>query len=115
MLDVTLYPELSDLVLLSDAVVSDYSSLVVDVLASDTPLALFVPDKEDFDEVGWFVDLFGEPPGPVATTTEELLPWLAEIGDGRRTPYPGRTALADRLLPLDDGHAAARVVAAEWG
>jgi CDP-glycerol glycerophosphotransferase len=111
MLDVTLYPELSDLVLLSDAVVSDYSSLVVDVLASDTPLALFVPDKEDFDEVGWFVDLFDTPPGPVATTTEELLPWLT---DGLGTPYPGRTVLAERLLPFDDGHAAARVVAAEW-
>ncbi|RYU14517.1 bifunctional glycosyltransferase/CDP-glycerol:glycerophosphate glycerophosphotransferase [Nocardioides iriomotensis] len=112
MLDVTLYPELSDLVLLSDAVVSDYSSLVVDVLASDTPLALFVPDKEDFDEVGWFVDLFEDPPGPVATTTEELLPWLT---DGLGTSYPGRQRLAEQLLPLDDGHAADRAVAAEWG
>jgi CDP-glycerol glycerophosphotransferase len=110
---VTLHPELSDLVLLSDAVVSDYSSLVVDVLASDTPLALFVPDKEDFDEVGWFVDLFEDPPGPVATTTEELLPWL---GDGRpgAAPYPGRQRLAEQLLPLDDGHAADRVVTSEW-
>ena len=112
MLDVTLYPELSDLVLLADAVVSDFSSLVVDVLASDTPLALFVPDREEFEDVGWFVDLFADPPGPVATTTEGLVPWLT---DGLGTHYPGRDALRARLLPLDDGHAAERVVASEWG
>lgn len=111
MLDVTLYPELADLVLAADAVVTDYSTLLVDVLASSTPVGLFVPDREDFEEIGFFPDLFGTPPGPVARTAEELLPWLT---GGLDAAYPGRAALAEQLLPLDDGHAAARVVAAEW-
>ena len=110
--DVTLYPELSDLVLAADAVVSDYSTLCVDVLASPTPLALFVPDRADFEELGLFPDLFGTPPGPVAESTEELVPWLV---DGLGTVHPGRGLLAGQLLPLDDGHAAQRLVDAEWG
>jgi CDP-glycerol glycerophosphotransferase (TagB/SpsB family) len=110
--DVTLYPELADLVLAADAVVTDYSSLIVDVLASDTPLGLLVPDLEDFEERGFFADLFGSPPGPVAETTEDLLPWLT---DGLTTSYDGRKRLRAELLPLDDGHAAERIVAAEFG
>ncbi len=110
--DVTLYPELADLVLAADAVVTDYSSLIVDVLASDTPLGLLVPDREDFEERGFFPDLFDAPPGPLAATTEDLLPWLTE-GLGAR--YEGRQRLREQLLPLDDGHAAERLVADEFG
>ncbi len=112
MLDVTLYPELSDLVLAADAVVTDYSSLLVDVLASDTPVGLFVPDRGEFEDLGFFLDVTLTPPGPVAETTEELVPWLA---GGLDTAYDGRQRLADLLVPLDDGAAADRVVASEWG
>ena len=111
MIDVTLYPELSDLVVTADAVVTDYSSLLVDVLASRTPVGLFVPDREDFEDLGFFLDVVGRPPGPVAETTEELVPWLA---GGLATTYAGRQQLAEQLVPLDDGGAADRVVAAEW-
>ncbi len=111
MLDVTLYPELSDLVLAADAVVTDYSSLLVDVLASDTPVGLFLPDREEFEDVGFFLEVTRTPPGPVAESTEELVPWLV---DGLDTVYEGRRSLAEQLLPLDDGRAAERVVAAEW-
>ncbi len=112
MLDVTLYPELSDLVLTADAVVTDYSSLLVDVLASDTPVGLFVPDRGEFEDLGFFLDVTLTPPGPVAETTQELVPWLA---GGLDTAYDGRQRLADLLVPLDDGAAAERVVASEWG
>ena len=114
LLDVTLYPELSDLVVAADAVVTDYSALVVDVLASDTPLALLVPDRADFVDHGLFPDLFDDPPGPVAETTEDLLPWLTDH-ERRSAPYPGRDRLRADLLPLDDGRAAERVVAEELG
>ena len=109
-LDVTLYPELSDLVLAVDAVVTDYSALLVDVLATDTPVGLLVPDRDDFEERGLFPDLFDVPPGPVAETTEDLVPWLT---GGLATSYDGRARLRAELLPLDDGHAAERVTARE--
>lgn len=112
LLDVTGYPELADLVLAADAVVTDYSTLLVDVLATDVPVALLVPDLDDFEERGFFPDLFGTPPGPVAQSTEELLPWLR---DGLHQPFPGRDLLREQLLPLDDGAAADRIVAAEFG
>ena len=111
--DVTLYPELSDLVLAADAVVSDYSTLCVDVLASPTPLApVRARTGPTSRSSGFFPDLFGSPPGPVAESTEELVPWLV---DGLGTVHPGRGLLAGQLLPLDDGHAAQRLVDAEWG
>jgi hypothetical protein len=46
------------------------------------------------------------------TSTEELVPWLT---GGLETRYPGREKLRERLLPLDDGHAAERIVEAEFG
>jgi CDP-glycerol glycerophosphotransferase len=110
--DVTHHPELADLLAAADAVVTDYSTLLVDVLASATPVALLVPDREDFEDLGFFPDLFTEPPGPVVTSTEELVPWLT---GGLETRYPGREKLRERLLPLDDGHAAERIVEAEFG
>ncbi len=49
LIDVTTYPDMADLLLAADVVVTDYSSLMFDVTATPTPLVLFTPDRAHYE------------------------------------------------------------------
>jgi CDP-glycerol glycerophosphotransferase len=63
------------------------------------------------DEVrGFYVDLVATAPGPMLSTTAELIEALHDI-DGVRRQYAGRYAeFVSTFCELDDGGAAGRVV-----
>ena len=46
--DASKYPEMQDLLLISDMVISDYSSLVGDFVLLNRPVVLYVPDLDDY-------------------------------------------------------------------
>ena len=46
--DASKYPEMQDLLLISDVVISDYSSLVGDYVLLNRPVVLYVPDLDDY-------------------------------------------------------------------
>ena len=46
--DASKYPEMQDLLLVSDMVISDYSSLVGDYVLLNRPVVLYVPDLDDY-------------------------------------------------------------------
>jgi CDP-glycerol glycerophosphotransferase len=109
-LDVTSYPDISDLFLVADILVTDYSSVMFDFSVTGKPIYFFTPDLEHYrDELrGFYFDLLAVAPGPVITDAAELV---------RRIRTPSPTEFADRYAawqarfnPLDDGHAGERVV-----
>lgn len=114
-LDVTSYPDVTDLYLAADALVTDYSSVMFDFCVTGKPLYFLTPDLEQYrDSVrGFYFDFESEAPGPLVRTTDELI-------DAMSTPQVGRTseayeAFRNRFAALDDGGASARVVRAVWG
>ncbi len=121
LIDVTTYPDMADLLAAADVVITDYSSLMFDITAVDTPLVLFTPDLEHYRRElrGFYFDLLAEAPAPVSRTREEVLAELARLA----TVATGSTAASsaavspalerwrERFTPLDDGRAAERVVA----
>ncbi|MEU9700559.1 CDP-glycerol glycerophosphotransferase family protein [Streptomyces sp. NPDC047981] len=118
--DVSAHPSVEDLCLASDALVTDYSSLMFDYACLDRPIVLFAPDAEAYrTERGLYFDpLSGEPgraPGVSATSEEEL----TEVLLGGTWNGPGaarlRAAFRGRFCPYDDGGAADRVVRAFFG
>ncbi|WP_157252432.1 bifunctional glycosyltransferase/CDP-glycerol:glycerophosphate glycerophosphotransferase [Nonomuraea typhae] len=105
-IDVTGYPEMAHLLALADVLVTDYSAAMFDFAVTGRPMVFFAPDLADYrDHVrGLYLDYAAEVPGPVAGTTAEVAAAVrqARAGYGK--------AFLDRFCPLEDGHAAARVV-----
>lgn len=121
LIDVTSYPAIGELMLAADVLVTDYSSVMFDITAVDTPLVLFVPDLEHYrrDLRGFYFDVTAEAPGPVVRDRDALLATLAELASAApaagAAPAPAAppalAAWRARFNPLDDGRAAERVVA----
>lgn len=114
LIDVTTFPSMSELLLAADVVVTDYSSIMFDVTATDAPLVLFLPDLEHYrrDLRGFYFDVTSEAPGPVVADRDALLAVLGDLATGAAGADPeALAAWRARFNPLDDGGAAERVVA----
>jgi CDP-glycerol glycerophosphotransferase len=110
-IDVSSHPEIADLYLAADVLVSDYSSAVYDFAVTGKPIILFAPDLDRYrDSVrGLYFDYEDWAPGPVTTTQEELAAALDELqGRGPETG-PRYDAFVQRFCPHEDGQAGHRV------
>lgn len=111
-IDVTAYPDISDLLVIADALVTDYSSVMFDFTATGKPIFFFTPDLEHYREQlrGFYFDLAAHAPGPMVSTQAELTAALASTDVPAE--YADRYARwRQRFNARDDGHAAERVVA----
>jgi CDP-glycerol glycerophosphotransferase (TagB/SpsB family) len=113
LVDVTSYPSMSELLLVADVLVTDYSSSMFDFAATGKPMIFFTPDLAHYSEDlrGFYFDLLAEAPGPVVATREELHDALADAALGAPAFAARRAAWRERFTPHDDGAAGARVVA----
>ncbi|MFG3259252.1 CDP-glycerol glycerophosphotransferase family protein [Streptomyces sp. NPDC048172] len=110
-LDVSRHPSVEDLCLASDALVTDYSSLMFDYANLDRPLVLHAPDWEAYRAArGTYFDVTETPPGPVARTEDELVDLFATGAWTGPHARELRAAFRERFCPYDDGRAAERVV-----
>jgi CDP-glycerol glycerophosphotransferase len=111
-IDVTGYPETSQLLLAADALITDYSSVMFDYSVTGKPLFFLVPDLDHYRGQlrGFYFDLEARAPGPLVRTQEELVAALAD--EGVRAAYASRyEAWRAQFNSRDDGRAAERVVA----
>jgi len=110
--DVSRYPDVADLYLAADVMVTDYSSTMFDFAVTGKPMLLFAYDLEHYrDRVrGFYLDLATDVPAPLLTTTPELVQALRDLPSATR-PYRERyAAFRERFCRLDDGGATQRVV-----
>ncbi|HSX98572.1 MAG TPA: bifunctional glycosyltransferase family 2 protein/CDP-glycerol:glycerophosphate glycerophosphotransferase, partial [Streptomyces sp.] len=74
LLDVTGHPSVENLCLASDALVTDYSSLMFDYANLDRPIVIHAEDWEAYEAArGTYFDLRSFPPGAVARSEDELI------------------------------------------
>jgi len=115
-IDVSSYPEIQELYLVSDVLVTDYSSVFFDAAVLRRPIVFHAYDLEEYRDTlrGFYLDYEASVPGPVTRTPVEL---AAAVNDGllHGIDEAKRDAFIQRFAPLDDGHAAARVVDALYG
>ena len=110
-IEVTDYPEVSDLHLAADAAVVDYSSLRFDFGVTGKPMLFHVPDLERYKESrGWLFDFEPTAPGPLLTTTDEVVDRLLDLDAVRREHSDTYDTFRKEFLDLEDGHAAERFV-----
>ena len=112
LIDVTSYPNVADLLEVSDVLVTDYSSVMFDFAATGRPIIFFTPDLAHYssDLRGFYFDLLAEAPGPVVRTREELLDAIADAEVARERYRQQAARWRERFTPLDDGDAGRRVV-----
>lgn len=111
LIDVTDYPEVSDLYLAADVGVVDYSSLRFDFAVTGKPMIFLVPDLARYVETrGWLFDFEPTAPGPLVTTTAEVIEQLRDLDGLRARHRAAYDTFRASYLDLEDGHAAARFV-----
>ncbi|HET7027598.1 MAG TPA: CDP-glycerol glycerophosphotransferase family protein, partial [Candidatus Limnocylindrales bacterium] len=105
--DASDHPEINDLMLVSDVLVTDYSSAVFEFALLRRPIVLFAPDHAAYErERGFYVDYRSSMPGPVFETTAPLADYLrAGTFDLERVDRFART-----WFDVADGRATARFV-----
>ena len=111
LIDVSDHPSVESLCLASDALVTDYSSLMFDYAGLDRPIVVHADDWEAYEAArGTYFDLRAFPPGAVARSEDELIDIFAtgHWRGSRSTQL--RAAFRERFCPYDDGRAAERVV-----
>jgi CDP-glycerol glycerophosphotransferase len=112
-IDVTSYPDVSELFLAADALITDYSSVMFDFSVTAKPIYFFTPDLDRYREVlrGFYFDLIPVAPGPVVQHAAELIELVRNPAEVTAAYADKYAAWRRRFNPRDDGHAAERVVA----
>ncbi|MFD3410972.1 CDP-glycerol glycerophosphotransferase family protein [Streptomyces cyaneofuscatus] len=110
-IDVTGHASPETSALASDALITDYASLMFDYVNLDRPVVLHLDDIEAYEAArGTYFDITSFPPGVVARSQDELFDIFAtDHWRGSRSAQL-RAAFRARFCPYDDGNAAERVV-----
>ena len=74
-IDVSRYENEQELMLISDILITDYSSIMIEFSALDKPTVFFTYDLDNYlsNERGFYYDFKKTVPGPIVYTTEELI------------------------------------------
>ena len=108
--NVTAYPDISELFLVSDVLITDYSSVMFDFAPTGRPMVFFTYDLEQYRDNlrGFYFDFEAEAPGPLLATSDEVVSAIADIDTVAARHQAAYEAFAAKFCPLDDGKAAAR-------
>ncbi|GAA3731345.1 CDP-glycerol glycerophosphotransferase family protein [Salinicoccus jeotgali] len=110
--DVSGYDDVSELYLISDMLITDYSSVFFDYANLKRPILFFTYDLEKYKDQlrGFYIDMETELPGPLLKDNDELFEAVENI-DQIVADYEERyEAFYDRFCSWDDGRAAEKVV-----
>ncbi|KAB2346886.1 bifunctional glycosyltransferase/CDP-glycerol:glycerophosphate glycerophosphotransferase [Actinomadura rudentiformis] len=108
MRDVGNVPDVTLLLLLADALVTDQSSIMFDYALLDRPMVFHLPEDVAFRR-GYF-DLARHAPGPITRTEDELVAELSALAAGGDPGAGRRQAFAERFGEYERGTAARAVV-----
>ncbi|WP_367047278.1 bifunctional glycosyltransferase family 2 protein/CDP-glycerol:glycerophosphate glycerophosphotransferase [Streptomyces sp. Je 1-332] len=110
--DVSAHPDMADLMLVTDVLVTDYSSLMFDFANTGRPMLFFTYDLEHYRDTlrGFYFDFAQEAPGPLLETSTALVDALCDLDRTERGHRLRYRAFRQRFCGLDDGGATARVV-----
>jgi CDP-glycerol glycerophosphotransferase len=72
-IDVTAYPDMQELLLASNILISDYSSTMFDFMLMKRPVFLFTKDMEDYQRMRGLKDWFSQVPFPICYDNDELI------------------------------------------
>jgi CDP-glycerol glycerophosphotransferase (TagB/SpsB family) len=110
--DVCSHPDIGDLYLAADAMVTDYSSTMFDFAVTGKPMLFFTYDLRYFrDELrGFYFDLEEVAPGPLLSTSREVVDGIARLDEVSAQHAERYSRFRETFCHLEDGHATERVL-----
>jgi CDP-glycerol glycerophosphotransferase len=106
------YDDISELYLISDILITDYSSVFFDYANLKRPMLFYTYDLEKYRDIlrGFYLDIEKEVPGPLLYTTEDVINAVQNI-DEVACKYKQRYEdFYHRFCDWEDGHATEKVV-----
>ena len=117
-IDACLYPEINDLYVVSDILITDYSSVFFDYGILRRPEIFYMYDLDYYrDELRGFYISLDELPGPIVEKQEDLFDCINSLDEWFASPemQAKYEAFENKFTYLDDGHATERVVRRLFG
>lgn len=110
--DVCRYDDIAELYLISDILITDYSSVFFDYANLRRPILYYTYDLEKYENVlrGFYIDIHSEVPGPLLKTTEEVIDAIVNIEDLKEEYADKYDKFYERFCSFEDGNASKRIV-----
>ena len=110
-INVTAYPDITELFLVSDILVTDYSSAMFDYAVTGRPILFFTYDLAEYRDSlrGFYFDFEAEAPGPLLDSSAGVIEAVRDVDSVTASYRDAYQRFAARFCSLDDGKAAARV------
>ncbi len=109
--DVCKYDDISELYLISDICITDYSSVFFDYANLKRPILFYTYDIDKYKNQlrGFYIDMNTEVPGPLLYTSEEVVDAIKNIDQVNEQFKERYEEFYDRFCCFDDGHASEHV------
>jgi CDP-glycerol glycerophosphotransferase len=108
--NVTAYPDITELYLVSDVLVTDYSSAMFDFAVTGRPILFFTYDLAEYRDSlrGFYFGFEAEAPGPLLASSAEVIEAVRGVDAVAASYRDAYQSFAARFCSLDDGKAGAR-------
>lgn len=110
-MDVSAYNDISDLMIISDVLIIDYSSVLFDYLNLKKPMIFFAYDLEHYRDIerGFYLE-YDELPGPIVKDGKDLLKAIKDINNYWKKYGVKYNKFITEYCPYEDGQASKRAV-----
>ncbi|MCD8816419.1 CDP-glycerol glycerophosphotransferase family protein [Staphylococcus arlettae] len=109
-IDVTNYPDINDLILISDVAILDYSSLRFDYAQTFKPVIFYIPDYDKyFEKRSGLMPYEDTVFGPMVMNYRELVKTILTIDEWRSSYKKQYNQFISNYTPLEDGNSAERI------
>ena len=111
-IDMSKYEDIRDLYLISDILLTDYSSVFFDYAILERPILFYTYDIELYrDQIrGFYFDFENKAPGPLLKTTDEVVNEISKLEDNYFKVSPKLIEFKKNFCVLEDGYASQRVI-----
>lgn len=106
------HEDIRELYLISDILITDYSSVFFDFANLRRPIIFYVYDLEEYRDKlrGFYFDFETYAPGPLVKTTDELIAEIKKLESEPFQPTKHIKSFYEKFCSLEDGMATKRVV-----
>lgn len=108
------YDDISEIYLISDICITDYSSVFFDYANLKRPILFYTYDFDKYKNQlrGFYIDMNTEVPGPLLYTSEQVVRAIEDIDEITEEYKERYDQFYDRFCCYDDGHASEHVAEA---
>lgn len=110
-INVTNYPSISELLVVSDVLITDYSSVMFDFACLNRPIVLYQYDYDDYlRDRGMYFDVSKKLENLVVNTESELINLLKNKGYESEESLAALKEFNNEFCPWDDGNSSRKVI-----